>query len=131
MQPQRKSARFVVEFVITVFISLILFSWGFRFVSMPFLLWWIYACWNTSSPRYSRRVVWAWLGFFGSLLIPVDIDIGGMHGSREGVSSGGVHLVRLVKGMPMHTRLIERYGEYVSGGCVSHGFEPIWILVWN
>jgi hypothetical protein len=68
-----------------------------------------------------------------SLFLPFDIALGNYHfGSRRGTSSGGPHFVRFVVGMPMHTRLIERYGEYVSAGCAwPAAFPPRWILVWN
>ena len=68
-----------------------------------------------------------------SMLLPFDVAIGSFHyGSRRGTSTGGPHLVEFVVGMPMHTSLIERYGEYVSGGCTwSVLYPPRWILVWS
>ena len=68
-----------------------------------------------------------------SMLLPFDVALGSFHyGSRRGTSTGGPHLVEFVVGMPMHARLIERYGEYVSGGCTwSVVYPPRWILVWN
>jgi len=65
--------------------------------------------------------------------LPFDIAIGSFHyGSRRGISTGGPHLVEFVVGLPMHGRLIERYGEYISGGCAwPAAFPPRWILVWN
>ena len=68
-----------------------------------------------------------------SMFLPFDVAIGSFHyGSRRGTSIGGPHLVEFVVGMPMHTRLIERYGEYVSGGCTwSVVYPPRWILVWS
>lgn len=84
----------------------------------------------------SRRV---WLSVGGavvlavSLFLPFDVAIGSYHyGMRMGTSPGGPHLVEFVVGMPMHTRLIENYGEYISGGCTwPAAFPPRWILVWN
>jgi len=68
-----------------------------------------------------------------SMVLPFDVAIGNFHyGSRHGTSTGGPHLVEFVVGMPMHTRLIEHYGEYASGGCGwSVLYPPRWILVWN
>lgn len=68
-----------------------------------------------------------------SLFLPFDIAVGSYHyGMRVGMSSGGPHLVEFVVGMPMHTRLIENYGEYISGGCTwPVPIPPRWILVWN
>jgi hypothetical protein len=131
MQPRQRGPRSVIEFVLLLLISLFLFNLGFRFISIPFFLLWIYVYWFTSGQHYMRRLVVTWLQFLGTLFIPVDIDIGGWHGPRRGVSSGGVHCVRFVKGLPAHARLIEKYGEYISGGCVGGGLEPTWILVWN
>jgi len=68
-----------------------------------------------------------------SMVLPFDVAIGSFHyGQRRGTSSGGPHLVEFVVGMPMHTRLIERYGEYISSGCAwPVAYPPRWILVWN
>jgi len=68
-----------------------------------------------------------------SLFLPFDVAIGSFHyGMRMGASPGGPHFVEFVVGMPMHTRLIEDYGEYISGGCTWPAvFPPRWILVWN
>jgi hypothetical protein len=68
-----------------------------------------------------------------SMFLPFDVALGSFHyGSHEGTSPGGPHFVHFVVGMPMHTRLIERYGEYISGGCTwSVVYPPRTILVWN
>lgn len=68
-----------------------------------------------------------------SLFLPFDIALGSYHfGSRRGTSSGSPHFVPFVVGMPMHTRLIERYGEYVTAGCTWPALlPPRWILVWS
>jgi hypothetical protein len=68
-----------------------------------------------------------------SMVLPFDVALGSFHyGSRRGTSPGGPHFVHFVVGMPMHTRLIERYGEYISGGCTWPVlYPPRTILVWN
>src|SRR5205814_10421760 len=106
-------------------------SLGFRFISVAVLIVWTCVYWFGSHRYYAILVTCAWLSFVASLFIPVDIDIAGYHGMRIGTSSGGVHFVRLVMGMPMTTRLKAKYGEFIAGGCVVGGLEPKWILVWN
>lgn len=68
-----------------------------------------------------------------SLFLPFDVALGSYHfGSRRGASSGSPHFVPFVVGMPMHTRLVERYGEYVTAGCTWPALlPPRWILVWS
>ena len=86
-------------------------------------------------PRCRRKlfVIPAAIVVAVSLFLPFDIAIDSYHfGSRRGTSPGGPHFVRFVVGMPMHTRLIQKYGEYISAGCSwPAAFPPRWILVWN
>ena len=69
--------------------------------------------------------------FLVLVFAPIDIEVGGFHGPHFGVPRKGPRLVRLVKGMPMIYRCIEKYGEFISGGCLIFGNEPIWLLVWE
>ena len=131
MQPKRTVKRKIIEFTGILFVSLLLFGLSFRFISIPFFLLWILVYWFSSEPRYERRLNCALLLFAISLFIPADIDIRGWRGPRYGSGPDGPHFVRLVKGMPMHGKLLQTYGEYISGGCVSFGLEPSWILVLN
>jgi hypothetical protein len=128
---ERTSNPSLLEFVMFLGISLFLLTMGFRVIALPFLLLWIYLWWFGSQKHYMRKLVCAWLLFFVTFFLPVDIDIANCHGRRRGVSPGGPHWVRLVKGLPMHSRLIAKYGEYISGGCLTSGLEPRWVLVWN
>jgi hypothetical protein len=68
-----------------------------------------------------------------SMVLPFDVAMGSFHyGSRRGRTTGGPHLVEFVIGLENPTGLIERYGEYVSGGCTwSAVYPPRLILVWN
>jgi hypothetical protein len=68
-----------------------------------------------------------------SLFLPFDIALGSYHfGTRRGRSPGGPHFAEFVVGLPMHTQLIARYGEYISGGCAWPAlFPPRWVLVWD
>ena len=83
--------------------------------------------------RIKRLVIPAVAVVIVSMILPYDIALGSFHyGSREGTSTGGPHFVRFVVGMPMHTRLIQRDGEYISGGCTWPVlYPPESILVWN
>jgi ribosomal protein L37E len=62
---------------------------------------------------------------------PVDVEVAGFHGPHFGDHGKGFRFVRLVKGMPMTRRCLERYGEFIAGGCVVFGNEPRWLLVWD
>ncbi len=65
------------------------------------------------------------------MLLPMDVEVAGFHGPHYGVHGKGLRFVRLVKGMPKIRRCLERYGEFISGGCVVFGNEPRWLLVWD
>ena len=75
--------------------------------------------------------VLAWAVFILSLFSPVDIALLGYPGPLRGQRKSGPRLVRLIMGLPIHHRLVEKYGEYFSGGCVASGLEPKWIFVWK
>ena len=105
----------------------------FRLLTMCIVA--VLALWFIFFPRFRTR---RWFMLAGglvtaSMLLSFDVAIGSFHyGSRRGTSPGGPHFVRFVVGMPMHTRLIERYGEYISGGCTWPVlYPPRTILVWN
>jgi len=69
--------------------------------------------------------------FFLSLLSPADVALGPYPGRLRGDCGKGLRFVRLVYGMPMHFSLVERYGEYFTGGCCAPPFPPRWILTWK
>lgn len=104
---------------------------SFRFTAVAVLF--VLALLLLLFPRHpGRRSIQVTLAlYFFVVFLPVDLNPLGLHGTRRGVSPGGVHLVRLAVGMPNHTWLIKNYGEYISGGCMVSGSEPKWILVWN
>jgi hypothetical protein len=83
--------------------------------------------------RLKRWMIPATVVIVISMLLPFDVALGNFHyGTRRGTSKGGPHLVLFVVGMPMHTKLIKEYGEYVSGGCAWPAlYPPGWIFVWN
>jgi hypothetical protein len=119
-----------IEFVFSLLVSLFFLSQGFRLISIPFLLAWIYAYWSRRGRYSPKRALCASFIFFATLFVPIDIDVGGWY-DRRGATPGGIHFVRNIPGMPMHTLLIEQYGEYISAGCCAGDFEPRWVLVWN
>ena len=91
--------------------------------------------WLILFPRFRNRhwIIPAVTVAAVSMFLPFDVALGSFHyGSRVGTSPGGPHFVQFVVGMPKHTRLIERYGEYISGGCTWQVlYPPRTILVWN
>jgi hypothetical protein len=83
--------------------------------------------------HYPRTTAALWVAFLLSVFIPVDVALGSFYwGYRVGASPGGPHFVTFVVGKPAHTRLLQTYGEYISGGCMFPALiPPRWILVWN
>lgn len=98
-----------------------------RFISLPILF--AATVLAHRAGRHSRRaVVVRWL-FFVSLLSPVDINLAGMY-KDGGAHRSGPRLVRAVVGMPRHTELISRYGEYYWLGCSGGPLNPPrWMVV--
>ena len=100
---------------------------SFRFISLPLLVGGL-----CIAHRLGRRNRWAIIlrvAFFLSLLSPVDVNVLGVY-RGGGVHRSGPRLVRYVVGMPAHTALIDRYGEYYTLGCSGYTFNsPSWMLV--
>ena len=110
---------------------MVLFLGGIRLLPLPVLL--IHILLGIFAPNAKRNL---WLNctgilFLALLFMPVDIEVAGFHGPHFGLIKKGPRLVRLVKGMPMISRCIEKYGEFIAGGCVVTGNEPAWLLVWD
>jgi hypothetical protein len=101
-----------------------------RIMSLPFLLFALII----SQRRFRAQaftMYFAWTMFLASLLSPIDLAVPGLAypGLLRGNSRSGVRLVRVVVGMPAHTSLVNRYGEYYSAGCSGYWlFQPIWVL---
>lgn len=66
-----------------------------------------------------------------AVLVPFDVYVRGFHGPRYGSGHSGPRLVRVVWGMPMIQRSLEKYGEFVSGGCVVRIHDTKSVLVWD
>ena len=76
----------------------------------------------------------AWGIFLASLCSPVDLAVPGLAypGLLQGNPRSGVRLVRVVVGMPAHTALVKRYGEYYGAGCSGYWlFQPVWVLAFQ
>jgi hypothetical protein len=116
---------------IEIALALILLFFSFRFLSLAVLLLHIALGMPARSPTRNRRLNITAVIFLVLLLLPVDVEIGGFHGHHFGVARSGPRFVRLVMGLPMTRRCIERYGDFISGGCCVMGNEPQWLFVWE
>jgi hypothetical protein len=85
-------------------------------------------------PRKSRLVgvlkYVASLSIIISAISPIDVALFGQP-VHCGNSKSGLRLVPLVYGMPMHTRLVAKFGEYYAGGCSMPIWPARWILTWS
>ena len=117
--------------ILEFFLAVVLLLVFFRLLAVGFLLLavMLYALYPLH--RHRRWFSIAYIAFCVSLLLPVDIDVAGFHGSHYGIRKSGPRFVRLVKGMTNTQRCIEKYGEFITGGCVGIGLEPRWIFVWD
>lgn len=101
---------------------------SFRFVAIPLIIWL-----SIRHPRRAFHLTQA-VGpclFALALLSPVDLGVPGL-GFVHGREQSGIRLVRVVAGMPAHTSLVARYGEYVSTGCAGLPClcQPSYWVVW-
>jgi hypothetical protein len=65
--------------------------------------------------------------------IPIDLGVPLKHnGLQSDGSASGPRLVRTVVGMPAHTALIAKYGEYWTLGCSGRPciIQPKYVFVW-
>jgi hypothetical protein len=81
--------------------------------------------------RSRRMIIAVCVVFFVSLALPIDMEVAGFHGPRYGSHHSRVRFVRMVKGLPAVQHCLDKYGEFIAGGCVGRGYEPTWILVWD
>ncbi len=109
----------------------LLFFGSIRLLCLPALLLHVLIAILAPAAKCARWLNCTAILFLALLFAPVDIEVGGVHGPHFGVARNGPRLVRLVMGMPMITVCTERYGEFISGGCIVMGNEPVWLLVWE
>jgi prepilin-type N-terminal cleavage/methylation domain-containing protein len=123
-EADERSGLNLVEVMCALLISGIL---SFRLISLPLLAAAIIVA--RCAGRRSPWVVALRCAFAVSLLSPVDLPLLGMY-RNGGAHRSGPRLVRCVVGMPAHTALITRYGEYYSLGCSGYTLNsPRWMLV--
>ncbi len=110
-----------------VFATILVFSP--RIISLPLLLLALVVVRRRPRARFMKLCAWSL--FFLSLCSPVDLEVPGIGypGMLRGNPRSGVRLVRVIVGMPAHTALVRRYGEYYSAGCGGYwAFQPLWVL---
>jgi hypothetical protein len=101
-----------------------------RIISLPLLL----ISLIVSRRRFRAHAITtfcAWGIFLASLASPIDLAVPGLAypGLLRGNPRSGVRLVRVVVGMPAHTALVKRYGEYYGAGCSGYWlYQPVWAL---
>jgi hypothetical protein len=80
----------------------------------------------------SRRALWVTSALLAlAVLIPFDVYVRSFHGPLFGSKHSGPRMVRVVWGMPMIQRCLDKYGEFISGGCVVRIHDTRWMLVWD
>ena len=125
-QPIAKRSPTAIE----LFVMIMLVFMFFRFLAVAFLGFALAVHWCYPLHRDRRWLTLAYTIFLLSLLSPVDIDICHSWGDYNCDRKTGPRFVRLVMGLPNTVACRKKYGEFITGGCVTKGFEPKWILVW-
>lgn len=124
----RGRRRLLMEVPIAI---LVFFLGSLRLLCLPVLVFHIIVGMFAPAGKRHRWLNCTAVLFLVLVSAPIDIEVGGFHGPHFGTPRKGPRLVRLVKGMPMLDRCVEKYGEFISGGCVVTGNEPAWLLVWE
>ena len=78
-----------------------------------------------------RSLLFAFALFLAAILIPLDVYVPGFDGPLCGIKHSGPRFVRVMWGMPRIQQDLNRYGEFVSGGCLVGIYETRWMLVLN
>jgi hypothetical protein len=101
---------------------------SFRFIAIPFI---ILLSMRGRRRRFHPRQVIAACLLALALLSPVDVGVPGL-GHVCGQAQSGVRLLHVIRGLPSHTALVARYGEYVSTGCAGLPclYQPTYWVVW-
>jgi hypothetical protein len=104
---------------------------AFRIISIPLLILSVLAF--VLYPHHKRKRWLATIALLslGSTFLPFDIDVANFYGPARGSGPSYPHFVRYVKGMPRDKVLLQKYGQYIPGGCMNTGFEPKWVLMWK
>ena len=96
---------------------------GFRITGVVMLTLVILLLPTANRSSRPRALIGAWAAFVIAMTSPLDISLRQVPGS--------VRVVPYVMGLP-NRALRERAarGDVVLGGCVVHGLEPKWVVVW-
>ena len=81
--------------------------------------------------RSRRTLHVAFALFLTTILIPVDVYVRGFHGPLFGDKHSGVRFVYVVRGMPKIQHCLDKYGEFIAGGCMVGLHDTKWRLVWD
>lgn len=124
---QESSARRVLDLGRLMFFGC-LFLISFRFLALPLAIYLSFRHPHRSF-RAPRAVAWCFLIL--TLLSPVDVAVPGLVQLR-GQPQEQFRLVRAVSGLPAHTTLVARHGEYISTGCsgLPCVYQPAFYFVW-
>jgi hypothetical protein len=73
--------------------------------------------------RKSSLIIIPWILFLICIAMPFDISLRNLPGPPR--------VVKYIVGYPSNQgfEMIQK-GEAISGGCISMGYDPIWVLVW-
>ncbi len=101
---------------------------SFRFMAIPLILW---LSVRSEHRIFRRSQVLAVCLLVLALLSPVDVGMP-ILGSVMGETQPGIRVVPVIVGMPAHTYLVSRYGEYVTVGCcgLPCAYQPKYWIVW-
>ncbi len=111
--------------------ALVCLFFSFRFTCVPILICHFLFGIVLKGQKRDRWMNVTAIAFVVFLCLPADVEFGSFHGPHWGVQRSGPRFVRLVMGMPRIHRLVERHGEFISGGCAVMGNEQHWLFVWE
>jgi ABC-type glycerol-3-phosphate transport system permease component len=118
------SSRLRIEHAIA---AAILFAVSFRVLAIPFI---ILAGFEPARHRRAYRAI-VTSSLLLTLASPIDLGMPAL-GRLFGNRTEGVRLLHVEVGMPAHTVLRARHGEYISVGCsgLPCAYQPRWWVVW-
>jgi hypothetical protein len=103
----------------------------FRVTAVAAFLFFVLLCLSLKLHRSRRALHVAFALFVAAILIPVDVQVPGFHGPLYGNKHSGLRFVYVVYGMPRIQVCLDRYGEFIGGGCIVGLHDTRWRLVWD
>lgn len=103
----------------------------FRFTAAATFLIFVLLCLSLKLHRSRKALHVAFALFVTAILIPVDVHVPGFHGKIYGSKHSGLRFVYVVYGMPRIQVCLDRYGEFIGGGCIVGLHDTRWRLVWD